>query len=71
MPGDRMRPLGGVGRRRVSRLLMEGRIPRSERKVYPLLTREDSVIWVPGICRSEAAVPTVGDSAIRLEASAG
>ena len=71
MPGDRIRPLRGVGRRRVSRLLMEGRIPRSERKAYPLLTREDSVIWVPGICRSEAAVPSVGDSAIRLEASAG
>ena len=71
LPGDRIRPLRGVGRRRVSRLLMERRIPRSERKAYPLLTREDSVIWVPGICRSDAAVPGVGDSAIRLEARAG
>ncbi len=71
MPGDRIRPFGGVGRRRVSRVLMEGRIPRSERAAYPLVTRGGQVIWLPGLCRSDAAVPSVGEPAIRLEASVG
>ncbi|MCH8936490.1 MAG: tRNA lysidine(34) synthetase TilS [Gemmatimonadetes bacterium] len=67
LPGDRILPLGGVGHRRVSRVLMERRIPRSERKSFPLLTRGESVIWLPGICRSDVAVPEPGEAAVRLE----
>ncbi len=70
LPGDRILPLGGVGRRRVSRVLMERRIPRSERQSFPLLTRGESVIWLPGICRSGVAVPEAGEAAVRLEVTA-
>ena len=70
LPGDRILPLGGVGHRRVSRVLMERRIPRSERKSFPLLTRGESVIWLPGICRSGVAVPEAGEAAVRLEVTA-
>ena len=69
-PGDRIRPLRGRGRRRVSRVLMEGRVPRSERHAYPVLTRGEDVVWLPGICRSDAALPATGESAIRLEVNA-
>ena len=69
-PGDRILPLGGVGHRRVSRVLMERRIPRSERTSFPLLTRGGSVIWLPGICRSGVAVPEAGEAAVRLEVTA-
>jgi tRNA(Ile)-lysidine synthase len=71
LPGDRILPLGGTGHRRVSRVLMEGRIPRSERGAYPLLVRGADVIWLPGICRSSVAVPAQGEHAIRLEVAAG
>ena len=70
LPGDRIFPHRGVGRRRVSRVLMEERIPRFERRAYPLVTQGDRVIWVPGICRSNAAIPEIGKAAIRLEAHA-
>jgi tRNA(Ile)-lysidine synthase len=70
LPGDRIMPLGGVGHRRVSRVLMERRIPRSERKSFPLLTRGESVIWLPGICRSDVGVPEAGEAAVRLEVTA-
>src|SRR3989442_819666 len=33
--GDRLIPLGGVGRRPLRRLLMEARVPRGERAAYP------------------------------------
>ena len=68
--GDRMVPLGGVGRRKVRRMLMEARIPARERQDYPVLVRGDDVIWIPGICRSAAAVPQVGQEAMRLDARA-
>lgn len=67
-PGDRIRPLGGVGQRRVCRVLMEGRVPRAERRGYPLLARGSEVLWIPGICRSAEGVPRLGDAAIRIEA---
>jgi tRNA(Ile)-lysidine synthase len=69
--GDRIRPLGGVGTRKLRRVLMEARIPATERCRFPIVCRGSDVLWVPGICRSEEAMPKVGDRAVRLEARAG
>lgn len=66
--GDRIRPLGGVGRRAVRRLLMEARVPRRERPAYPVVARGADVLWVPGVCRAERAVPLPGAASLRLEA---
>lgn len=71
VPGDRMAPLGGIGRRKVRRLLMEARIPFRERRTYPLLVLGDEILWIPGVCRSAVAVPDPGARALRLEAIPG
>jgi len=68
--GDRIAPLGGVGRCKVRRLLMEARVPLREREGYPVLVRDDEVLWIPGVCRSGAAVPQPGEPAVRIEACA-
>lgn len=65
--GDSLVPLGGVGHRPVRRLLMEARVPRSERTRYPVVTRGETILWVPGICRSAAGVPAPGTRAVRLD----
>ena len=67
-PGDRMMPFGGVGSRKVSRLLMEARVPADEREEYPIIARGAEVLWAPGVCRSANAAPDVGQLAVRLEA---
>jgi tRNA(Ile)-lysidine synthase len=67
-PGDRLRPLGGVGRRAVRRLLMEARVPRGERPAYPVLSRGSAILWLPGVCRSVVDLPLAGRPAVRLEA---
>jgi tRNA(Ile)-lysidine synthase len=66
--GDRLRPLGGAGHRAVRRLLMEARIPRGERARYPVVVRGTEVVWVPGVCRAEVAVPEPGTVAVRIDA---
>jgi tRNA(Ile)-lysidine synthase len=66
-PGDAMVPLGGVGHRPVRRLLMEARVPRSARLGYPVVSRGETILWVPGICRSAEAVPAPGTPAVRLD----
>lgn len=65
--GDVLEPLGGVGRRRVRRLLMEARVPGPDRATYPLLVRDGAVLWVPGVCRAAAAVPRPGAGAMRVD----
>jgi tRNA(Ile)-lysidine synthase len=65
--GDRVRPLGGAGRRPVRRLLMEARVPRSERARYPLVASGDRILWIPGVCRAHVALPRPGEPAVRID----
>lgn len=65
--GDSLVPLGGIGHRPLRRLLMEARIPRSARTGWPVVSRGETILWVPGICRSAAGVPAPGTRAVRLD----
>ena len=67
--GDVLRPLGGVGRRQVRRLLMEARVPRGARVGYPVLARGETVLWLPGVCRSADELPEPGTQAVRVDVS--
>jgi len=66
-PGDAMSPLGGIGRRPVRRLLMEARVPRTERARHPVFVWDGRVFWIPGVCRGNEAVPGPGEPAVRLD----
>ena len=65
--GDALVPIGGVGHRPLRRLLMEARVPRSARARYPVVVRQATILWVPGICRSADGVPAPGTEAVRLD----
>jgi len=54
-PGDRLRPLGASGSRRLKEVLIDRRVPRSERDRLPLLCIGDGgdVAWVPGVTVDE------------------
>ena len=54
-PGDRIQPLGMRGSRKLSRLLIDEKVPRADRGRIPVLADEHSVLWVPGIRLSERA----------------
>ncbi len=69
--GDKIMPLGGVGSRKVRRVLGEARVPAHDRDRFPVVARGPDVLWLPGICRSNRAVPEFGEPAMRLEARAG
>lgn len=66
--GDRIRPLGGPGRRLVVRCLQEARIARSRRAAWPLLESDGVTVWVPGACRSAECLPEPGTPALRMHA---
>jgi tRNA(Ile)-lysidine synthase len=67
-PGDRVRPLAGAGRRLVVRCFQDSRVSRRRREAWPVLAQHDAVVWVPGVCRSDALVPPGGAEAVRVDA---
>ncbi len=68
--GDRLVPLGGTGHRAVSRLLMEARVGRADRLRHPVVALGDQPLWIPGVCRGDAALPEPGTLAVRLDVEA-
>jgi len=47
-PGDRIRPLGGPGTRKVRDILMDEKVPRQAREKVPLVVDSRGVLWVAG-----------------------
>lgn len=67
--GDRLAPLGFGGRRPLARLFQEARIARADRGSWPVVRREGDIVWVPGVCRSTAALPSPGVRCVELRAT--
>ena len=56
--GDRMRPRGGRGSRKLSDLFIDAKIPRTRRSGLPLLEAADgTILFVPGLRPSEEGRP--------------
>jgi tRNA(Ile)-lysidine synthetase-like protein len=48
-PGDRFRPDGGPGRRRLQDMCVDAKVPRALRDAWPLVAMADTIVWVPGL----------------------
>ena len=58
-PGDRMRPRGGRGSRKLSDLMIDAKIARPVRGTLPdVTTADDVVLYVPGLRPAEAGRPS-------------
>ncbi len=71
-PGDRLRPLGAGGNRKVQDIFTEARVPRHLRHRVPLFVAGERIVWVGGLCVSEEsricrATQTVSRLAISSE----
>ncbi|MBA3258923.1 MAG: tRNA lysidine(34) synthetase TilS [Gemmatimonadales bacterium] len=67
-PGDRVRPLAGAGRRLVVRCFQDARVPRRRREEWPVVAAKAAIVWIPGVCRSDALLPSGGAEALRVDA---
>jgi tRNA(Ile)-lysidine synthetase-like protein len=48
-PGDRVRPLGAAGSRRLKEVLIDRHLPRATRDRIPLLCWRGEIAWVAGV----------------------
>lgn len=65
-PGDTMRLWGTGGTRKLKKIFIDARVPRDLRQAWPLLTRDDEILWIPGLRRSHAA-PVLPETSRILE----
>jgi tRNA(Ile)-lysidine synthase len=57
-PGDRIRPLGMKGSRKVADVLTDAKVPRRRRAVTPVVRDGERVVWVAGVRLAEEAKVT-------------
>ena len=54
-PGDRMRPIGAPGRRRLQDLFVDRKVPRVWRARWPVVVdATGQIVWVPGVAVAES-----------------
>lgn len=64
--GDRMRPYGMKGSKKVSDLMHDAHVPVDRKKTIPLLvTADDTILFIPGV-RASALFPVGADAATLL-----
>lgn len=54
-PGDRVRPLGMKGHKKVHDVFIDAKVPGRHRSTWPLVVVGSEIAWVPGCVRSEIA----------------
>jgi tRNA(Ile)-lysidine synthase len=69
-PGDRIRPLGIDGSRKVHDLFIDRKLPRERRASWPLVAASGGeILWIPGMARSRFGLVTPATrTAVRLTA---
>jgi tRNA(Ile)-lysidine synthase len=52
-PGDRIVPLGMRGRKKLSDIFIDRKIPLHERDTIPIFEDPDGIIWIPGVTAAD------------------
>jgi tRNA(Ile)-lysidine synthase len=63
-PGDRIVRAGTGTARRVNRCFADARVPGPLRLGWPVVLADGEIVWIPGVCRSEAATARPGRPAV-------
>ncbi len=63
-PGDRMRPEGLGGQRKVKDIFIDAKVPREARREIPLLVKDEDVLWLVGLRRGAGGRPRAGEGEI-------
>lgn len=69
--GDRIRPLGLCGSRKIHDVFVDYKVTAASRGSWPLVVSGDEVVWIPGLVRSRAALlSSASKKVLHLQADA-
>jgi tRNA(Ile)-lysidine synthase len=66
--GDRLRPLGLGGTKKLQDILVDAKVPRGDRDGVPLVVTEQGIAWVVGVCQDEGAAVAGGGHLVKVRA---
>jgi tRNA(Ile)-lysidine synthase len=66
-PGDRFRPRGVPGTKKLQDWFVDAKLPRRFRDTFPLLVDGEGILWVVGRRRSSRALPKEGERLVVIE----
>ena len=68
-PGDRFRPAGAGGSKKLKDFLIDAKLPREERRHLLLVASEEEILWLVGLRRCAGHLPApAGGKVLRLVA---
>jgi tRNA(Ile)-lysidine synthase len=67
-PGDRIRPFGMDGSKKLSDVFIDKKVPRRERERCVVVEADGEILWVPGVITSEATRVHGSEASIQLSA---
>ena len=67
-PGDRMRPVGLEGTKKLQDIMVDAKVARGERDGVPVVVAEWGIVWVVGVCLDEQAAGAGGGRVVRVRA---
>jgi tRNA(Ile)-lysidine synthase len=66
-PGDRIHPLGMLGRKKIHDIFIDKKVARSERQSWPLVESNKEITWIPGLVRgANAKISSATQRVVRL-----
>jgi tRNA(Ile)-lysidine synthase len=68
-PGDRMRPAGLGGTKKLQDLFTDRKVPRELRGRLPVVVAGDEIAWVPGVAVAERFLPRPGGAVTAFSAT--
>lgn len=57
-PGDRIKPSGSNGTRKVQDVMVDARVPRADRDRIPIVANDSHIVWIPGLMLDRRAAAT-------------
>jgi tRNA(Ile)-lysidine synthase len=64
LPGDRLKPLGMSGSRKLHDVFIDRKVPRVQRTNWPLVVVQDEIAWVPKLMRARVAIVTAATRSV-------
>ncbi len=65
-PGDIIRPMGAPGHKPLRRYLTDRKIAPPFRPLLPVLAKDNTILWIPGLCTAQALVYQPGVACLCL-----
>jgi tRNA(Ile)-lysidine synthase len=64
--GDRVRPAGLDGRKKLQDIFVDAKVPAAQRRRWPVICEGSNILWVPALALAEGAAASPGACSVHL-----